>query len=86
MGMDLTKPQPVGDQGESEHDHLEGDHHGEDAQDVDGFGDPGLHPGNIPGAHGGADEDDQHRAHGDEHRPAHRIQKAVLVDGGGVVV
>src|SRR5699024_448669 len=43
--------------GEGEHDHLEGDHHGEGAQQVQHLGDLVVDPGDVPGEHGAADED-----------------------------
>ena len=81
-----AEAQTVGDERQREHDHLERHDHGEHAQVVDGLGEAVLHARDVPGAHGGADQDDRDRAHRDEDGPADGIEEPVLVDRRLVVL
>ena len=81
-----VKAQAVCHQREGEHHHLEGDDHGEHAEQVNGLCDAVFHTGDEPRAHGGAYQDHEHRAHRDKNGPADSFQKAVLSHRGGVVV
>ena len=81
-----AQAQPVCHQGEGEHHHLEGDHHGKDAQEVQKLGGGALHPGDIPGEHGGAEQDDHHGPDGHHHGPEDGLQEVVLFHGVGKVL
>ena len=73
--------QGVGGGGQGEHDHLEGDDHGEQAQIVEELGKAAPHPGNIPRRHGAAQQDQRRGNHADEQAVAHGLEEGVIAEG-----
>ena len=67
--------------GQGEHDHLEGHHHGEGAQQIEDLGEAVVHPGDVPGEHGAEDQNGQHRGDGDEGGVEQAEQEALGADG-----
>ena len=71
----------VGRLGEGEHDHLEGDDHGEDAEIIYHTAELAVHPGNVPGGHGGAQQDQRRGDHGDEHAVERGLPEGIVAEG-----
>ena len=67
--------------GQSEHDHLEGHHHGEYTQVVDHLAEETAHPGDVPGRHGAADQDQGRGGQGHEKAVEHRFGKGIVAEG-----
>ena len=67
--------------GQREHDHLEGHHHGEDAEIIDHLADQGIHAGNVPGRHGGEENDQRGGQYRDEHAVLHAVPERVVAEG-----
>ena len=71
--------------GQGEHQHLEGDDHGEHEQVVEGLAVPALDPGDEPGAHGAADQDQHHGGEGDDQAVPEGGQEALGGQGVEIV-
>ena len=71
----------VGRLRQGEHDHLEGDYHGEHAQEVQHLAKQGVHPSDVPGGHGGAHQDQGGGQDGDDHAVEHRLGEGVVAEG-----
>ncbi len=75
----------VGGLGQGEHDHLEGDDHGEDDEQIHELAQLVVHAGKVPAGHGAAQQDEGHAGHGDDEAVAKAGQKAHLGDAVDVV-
>ena len=71
---------------QGEHYHLERHDHGKYAQIVNGLGKFILHAGDVPRAHGGAQNDHEHGADGDEEGPAGGLKEFDLLDALHIVL
>ena len=73
--------QLVGGEGQGEHDHLEGDDHGEQAQVVENPGGQAVYPGNVPGTHGAEQKDQGNRQHSDDEAVQSSFQEGIVAEG-----
>jgi len=78
--------QDIGHLGEGEHHHLKGHHHAEDAQQIDAVGDPVSDAADVPGAHGGAQQNQRHGQDRNDKAPQHGGPEVRQADAVSVVV
>ena len=76
----------LGGLGQGKHDHLEGDDHGEQAQIVEQIGRGALDPGDVPCAHGAAQQNQTGGHHGDEYAVTGGLQEGVVAEGEALQV
>ena len=67
--------------GEREHDHLERHHHGEDAEVVDDLAKQRVHPRDVPGRHGGEEDDERGGQHRDDDAVLDAVPEGVVAEG-----
>ena len=71
--------------GQCKHYHLEGHNHGKQAKEIQRCGKFIFYPGNIPCAHGGADDDNRHRKNRNEKRCPEGVDKACFLNAVHIV-
>ena len=77
--------QPVSGLGQGEHNHLEGDDHGEHDQQVHKLAQLVVHTGQVPTSHGAAQQDQHHAGNGDQKAVTHAGEKVHLGHAVNVV-
>ena len=80
-GVGGVQLQLVGGEGQGEHDHLEGDDHGEQAQVVENPCKGAVHTGDVPSGHGAEQQNQEHRSDGDDQAVQQRQQEGVVTEG-----
>ena len=67
--------------GQGEHDHLEGYHHGENAEVIDHLAQQRVHPRDVPGRHGGEEDDQRGGQHRDDDAVLDAVPERVVAEG-----